>query len=182
LINKKSPNDDGEGLWEVAGVVEGTVAARAGVRKGDKIIRYQLKRTNSMKRAGAANDDDTSLVMVTTDDFKQARWTFSQLPTQSLPTHPAQVYSSVTALLLSIFAWFAFPYLTKDGATLALVLTLYPACRFLLEWIRTDEGSQFGTAFTISQLVSVGIITGVVALWIYVLTRSQNRVLATVDI
>jgi len=146
------------------------------VRKGDKIVRFQLAGTNSMKRA-EVNDDDSKLVMITTDDFKQAYWTFSQLPTKSLPTHPAQVYSSVTALLLCIFAWFAFPYLTKDGATLALVLTLYPVCRFLLEWIRIDEGSQFGTAFTISQLISVGLVTGVVALWVYVLTRSQNRVM-----
>lgn len=178
LIDESSPGDDvelGEGTWQVAKVAKGTIAEEAGVREGDKVIRFQLASTNSMRRAEVSSDDSSVLVKITTHDLKQAYWTFPQLPSKSLPTHPAQVYSSITALLLCAVAWFAFPYLTRDGATLALVLTLYPICRFLLEWIRIDESSQFGTALTISQIVSVGIVVSVLGLWGFVLTRSKNR-------
>ncbi len=59
---------------------------------------------------------------------------------------------------------------------LALMLILYPAGRFLLEIIRTDESGQFGTALTISQWVSIGMIVVGFGLLIYV--RSKTPTLA----
>jgi len=183
MVSVERPDGEGandedaedESTWEVTNVVAGTIAYEAGVRKGDKVVRYQVARMNQMKRAENAGDDNAILVALKTKNLKLAYWTFPDLPTKSLPTHPAQVYSSITALLLCALAWFAFPFLHKEGAVLALVLTLYPISRFLLEWIRIDEISQFGTALTISQLFSVGIAVGAGCLWVYVLTLSKNR-------
>lgn len=39
-----------------------------------------------------------------------------------------------------------------------MMLIIYPMGRFLLEYIRSDEMSQLGTGFTISQLISFGSI------------------------
>ncbi|MFT7631977.1 MAG: phosphatidylglycerol:prolipoprotein diacylglycerol transferase, partial [Mariniblastus sp.] len=44
------------------------------------------------------------------------------------------------------------------GEVFALMLILYSIGRFMMELIRQDELGQFGTPFTISQLVSFGTI------------------------
>ena len=60
---------------------------------------------------------------------------------------------------------------------LALMLTLYPVTRFLLEMVRRDEQFVFGSEMTIAQNVSLLSLVGAVVLWIYV-ARGQ-RPLAT---
>ena len=50
----------------------------------------------------------------------------------------------------------------------ALLITVHPLSRFLLEMIRSDEPGRFGTGLTIAQLMSIGILACGVALWIYI--------------
>lgn len=158
----------------VVRVAEGSVAAEAGVKEGDR-VRFEHASGNLIMRAGATEDRISVLASVVTMDGTAAYWTFPQLPTRSLPTHPAQIYSSITALLLCAVAWFAYPFLEKHGGTMALVLTLYPISRFLLEWVRVDEGAQFGTTLTISQLVSFGIAACGIGLFAYVTWKGEAR-------
>lgn len=99
--------------------------------------------------------------------------TFS-LP-RSQPIHPTQIYSAINASVLAALLWVAYPHRGRDGAIIALLLTLYPVTRFLLEMIRTDEPSVliggFNTGMTISQLVSLGIVIFAMGLWFFILRQ-----------
>ena len=99
-----------------------------------------------------------------------------QLP-RSKPIQPTQIYSAINATLLAALLWVAYPFRQRDGVIIALLLTLYPISRFLLEAIRTDEPGRFGTGMTISQLVSLGIAALAIGLWIYIFQRPAALVL-----
>lgn len=81
-----------------------------------------------------------------------------EVPWRSLPVHPSQIYSSVNAFFVFLFLWCYFPRRRHDGEIIGMMLIIYPMGRFLLEYIRSDEMSQLGTGFTISQLISFGSI------------------------
>jgi phosphatidylglycerol:prolipoprotein diacylglycerol transferase len=83
----------------------------------------------------------------------------------SLPIHPAQVYAAVDAALLALLAIAFTPLARRDGQVFALVLTLHPIARLLLEAIRVDEPPALGTPFSISQLVSLVLVALGAALW-----------------
>jgi prolipoprotein diacylglyceryltransferase len=54
----------------------------------------------------------------------------------------------------------------REGELIALLLTIYPAMRFLEECIRTDEAGIFGTGMTISQNVSLILLAIAAGLWL----------------
>ena len=82
---------------------------------------------------------------------------------RSLPLHPTQIYSSLSAGLLALLTWAFYPYRRWNGEVLALGWMLYPITRFLVEFLRGDEPGQLGTSLTISQLISIGLVaSGVV--------------------
>ena len=91
----------------------------------------------------------------------------SNLPARSRPVHPTQIYSSINAALLCCVALAFHPFRRRHGQVFVLSLTLYAVTRFVIELIRSDEGDFFAT-LTISQNVSVLMIMGVIALWIYI--------------
>ena len=85
----------------------------------------------------------------------------------SLPVHPAQLYAAFDAAMLAVLACLASatPLARRDGQVFALVLTLHPISRLLLEAIRVDEPPALGTPLSISQLVSLVLLTLAAALW-----------------
>ena len=93
---------------------------------------------------------------------------------RSLPVHPTQVYSAVNALLLCGLLLAAYPFRTRDGETFALMATLYPISRFMIEIIRTDESAVLATEMSISQIVSLLIVVGIVCLWVFLFTRPRG--------
>lgn len=107
-------------------------------------------------------------VGTTSGERRQIRYTAAEVRERSLPVHPTQVYSTVNAALLACVLWLFYPLRRRDGEVTALMLTLYPIARFLLEIIRTDESPIFGTGLSISQNVSLLILVAVAGLWIYV--------------
>ena len=54
----------------------------------------------------------------------------------------------------------------------------YPITRFSLEYLRGDEMGQFGTSFTISQWVSVGLFCGGLVYLFWLSRRPQTVTLA----
>lgn len=90
---------------------------------------------------------------------------------RSLPVHPTQLYSAINAGLLGWFLWLYYPRRRRDGEVAALLLTIYPVGRFLLEIIRTDESAFFGTGLSISQNVSLLLLGLMAPTWAYLLTR-----------
>jgi len=89
----------------------------------------------------------------------------------SLPVHPAQLYAAIDALILAALAVCCTPLFRRDGAVFALVLTLHPISRLLLEAIRVDEQPALGTPFSISQLVSFVLLGLAGGLWWWLLRR-----------
>jgi len=83
----------------------------------------------------------------------------------SRPLHPAQLYAALDAALLAVLAVVFTPLKRRDGEVFALVLTLHPLSRILLESIRVDEPPALGTPFSISQIVSIGLLLAASALW-----------------
>lgn len=91
------------------------------------------------------------------------RGLITEASSRSLPVHPAQIYSAMNAAVLVLLTWAYYPYRRRDGEVLALGWLAYPVSRFVVEFLRGDEGGQFGTMLTISQWVSVGLFaTGMV--------------------
>jgi len=83
----------------------------------------------------------------------------------SLPVHPAQLYAALDAAILAGLAVAFTPVARRDGEVFALVLTLHPISRILLEAIRIDEAPALGTPLSISQLISLVMLTAAGLLW-----------------
>lgn len=91
----------------------------------------------------------------------------------SLPVHPAQLYAAIDAALLAALAIAFTPVARRQGEVFALVLTLHPISRILLEAIRIDEPPAFGTPFSISQLVSLALLVLALPLWWWIARRGS---------
>jgi phosphatidylglycerol:prolipoprotein diacylglycerol transferase len=108
---------------------------------------------------------------------RHSPWVIDALPPRSLPVHPTQIYSAIDALVLGLVLWFFYPFRRHDGEVIALMLTLHPISRFLLEVVRTDEGGALGTPFTISQLVGFLFLAIALLLWIFIERRPAGSAL-----
>jgi phosphatidylglycerol---prolipoprotein diacylglyceryl transferase len=73
----------------------------------------------------------------------------------TMSLHPTQLYSSLNAVILFFLTNAYFYYRPRNGAVIALSAFTYSITRFTIEFLRDDELPQFGTPFTISQLLSI---------------------------
>jgi phosphatidylglycerol:prolipoprotein diacylglycerol transferase len=152
----------------VAYVAPQSPASSAGVRVGDVIAKISGKVVSSLNDAQRQLSKSEVAVEIEFADGDIKRWTLSQFPARSAPVHPAQIYAALDAGLLALLLWVFYPFRRHDGEVTALMFTLHPLSRFLLEIVRVDEGGQFGTGLTISQWVSIGLFLVGLALWWYV--------------
>ena len=87
-----------------------------------------------------------------------------------LPVLPTQIFSSLLALLLCgtllVLGRLRF-YQQRSGLVFASFMMLYAGGRFMIEFLRNDEGSFFGTGLTIAQNVSIMFFLGGVVLCAY---------------
>ena len=95
---------------------------------------------------------------------------------RSLPVHPTQLYSTIDALILCFLLLCYDRFRRRDGELTALMMTIYPITRFLIENIRTDEAAIWGTGLHISQNISLGILAVAICLWIYILRGRRTGV------
>ena len=84
-------------------------------------------------------------------------------------------------MLLCFFLWTYYPKRRRDGEVTALLLSIYPVVRFLIEIIRIDEPSVSGTGMSISQNISLLMLVAVLGLWIYVLRQPKGSALPLND-
>ena len=75
----------------------------------------------------------------------------------SLPVHPTQLYSAIDGVLLLLLLSAYYPLRRRDGEVMALLMVTYPITRFLIEYLRNDEGI-FWFGLTISQNISVFLL------------------------
>ena len=93
----------------------------------------------------------------------------------TLPVHPAQLYAAIDAAILAGLALVFTPFARRDGEVFALVLTLHPVSRIVLELIRVDEPPALGTPLSISQLISLGLLVAAGGLWWWVSTQPPKE-------
>jgi prolipoprotein diacylglyceryltransferase len=77
--------------------------------------------------------------------------------------------------LICLFLLTLEPFLPLNGYLFATWITVYPPARFLLEVIRTDEGSFAGTGLTISQNMSLVLSLLAIGFWVYLWRRKTDR-------
>ncbi len=162
----------------ILAVAEGSAAAEAGLEPG-----YRLQRINGLAvdDAGVAHrllagafEHKRQLSIDVADQGRHRLLAISPLPDHSLAVHPTQVYSAVNAALLCLLLLAFHPFRRRDGETFALMLTVYPIARYLLEIIRTDESGALGTALSISQNVSLALLACTAVLWYYILRQPRG--------
>jgi phosphatidylglycerol:prolipoprotein diacylglycerol transferase len=125
-----------------------------------------------------AHETGSTLVVTTTASPHAAQWTITPPLARSHPIHPTQLYGAVSALLLCLLLLAYDPFARRDGQLIALLLTLYPICRFLLECIRIDEPGVLGTPLHTAQVVSLLALAAAAGLWLHILRRPPGRAFA----
>ena len=83
---------------------------------------------------------------------------------RACPFHPTQLYSTIDALILCFLLLAYDRFRRRDGELTALMLTVYPITRFLIEKLRDDEAAKLGTGLHISQIISLGLLPVAVCL------------------
>ena len=91
----------------------------------------------------------------------------------SLPLHPTQIYSAIDAFVLFILLSAYYPLRRRDGEVMGLLMITYPVTRFLIEWLRNDEGVFFA-GLTISQNISIVLLLVRIRLLVLALTPASN--------
>lgn len=167
-----------EGKITVLEVQPDSPAAKAGIEQGD--VLEKLAGTSVANVDSASGVFHTALSEGRTLPVKMAGKAEVVLPAQTLPprslgVHPTQLYSAVNAALLAWLLWSYYPLRRRDGEVFALLITIYPVARFLLERIRIDESSFMGTGLSISQNVSLVLLAAAMALWVYLSRQPRER-------
>lgn len=157
-------------------VVEaGSPAERAGLKVGEVVQAIAGRRV-------ATSDEAREAIFVAfrnrhlplslqTDAGSRSIAPLPGLTAHSRPTHPAQLYAAFDALLLTLLLLAFDPLKRRAGETFALLLSVHAVSRFLLEIVRIDEPSVFGTGLSISQNISVAMLLAGVGLFVYLERR-----------
>ena len=173
--------EEKNGAIVVAYVAPNCPAKQRGLKVGDELDAINTVAVSDLAQARAALAMKTELpnkhfsYAVRKKGGEVIWWEVPQAPVRSVPVHPTQLYSAIDAGLLALVLWLAWPFRRRDGEIFALLITLHPISRILLEVIRSDEQGFWGTALTISQWLSIGILAAAGVLWWYVETNSKNQ-------
>jgi phosphatidylglycerol---prolipoprotein diacylglyceryl transferase len=162
----------------IASVAMGSAAAKAGLATGDVITHINDYPVASVSEAEQVLSQEFGtrqpLKLQLAAGDNRVDLPAADPPARSNPVHPAQIYSSIDAGLLAWLLWAYYPFRRRDGEVIALLLTIHPISRFMLEIIRTDEPAVWGTGLSISQNISILIFVVAVGLWIYVLNQPRR--------
>lgn len=169
-----------EDLPAITAVEPSSLAEAQGLKAGDKLQAVNGRKVDTVEDAqlrllGASRSGDP--IEITTEGKPAVRYALTPLPAWSGPIHPTQIYQSIDALILCLFLLAYAPFRRRDGELLALLLTLYPINRFLMEFIRTDEPGMWRTHLTIGQVSSLLLLATAVGLWLYILRRPEKSTL-----
>lgn len=174
-----SVGQDATGRPIVRWVDADSAAATAGLKVGDVVARWSSSSgvsSGTIQREMYESWAARSPLILHLATGQQITLPAPAPRARSLPVHPTQIYSAINAGLLAGLLWVVYPLRRRDGEVFALLLTIYPISRFVLEVIRIDEPAVFGTGMSISQNFSIAIIVAVIGLWYY-LSKQPRGVL-----
>lgn len=171
----------------VTAVERGMVAEKAGLKAGDEIlsvnglpVRTQAELRIALLTAGVEEknwdrvEEDANISMSGKSTYtlnvrrpsNGEQLKFTLRPSDSLPLHPTQLYSTISNFLMFLALAAYYPYRRHDGAVIALMAIGYSIYRFLVEFLRYDE-TPLMDGLTISQNISLLLFVGGIAVWIY---------------
>ncbi len=147
-------------------------AARAGLKPGDRlqsINGYELSNAQMPFRAGGslpAARQPLHIVRGQSEavDYDPGR---RRRPSAACRCIRRRSTASSKAWLLCLLLLVFDRFRRRDGELFALMMSIYPVTRFLIEGLRTDEGPVLGTGMSISQNVSLLMLICAAALWFY---------------
>ncbi len=158
----------------VSEVRRGSPEYAAGIRVGQRIASVSGRSVETIGQLRTLLDEHCDRAWLSIGLVGQAQSVLVSLDRplpRSLPVHPTQLYSTIDALILCLLLLAYDPFRRRDGALTALMMTVEPITRFLIEGIRTDEKAIWGTPFTISQNISLAFLIVAIGLWFYILRR-----------
>ncbi|MGW8257837.1 MAG: prolipoprotein diacylglyceryl transferase family protein, partial [Thermoguttaceae bacterium] len=155
-------------------------AARAGLKPGELLLKINGYACANVKEAYECILQSVAykLPLKIETASKECLLPTGDLAPRSLPVHPTQIYSSIGAFILCVLLLASEPFLRRDGALFALLVSIYSVSRFLIEILRTDEAPKFGTGMTISQNISIVLFVFAAGLWVYILMRAPGKFFA----
>jgi phosphatidylglycerol:prolipoprotein diacylglycerol transferase len=163
--------EGGGGGALVADVEPHSAAAERGIKRGDRLLLIQGQPTPHAQDAErvllGVTQPGEEISIMTAGSPVLKHWKLPPQREWTLPIHPAQLYSTLDGLLICLFLLAYTPFRRRDGEVLALLMTIYPVTRFLIEIIRTDEAAVFHTQLSISQNVSLVVLLAAAGLWFY---------------
>ncbi len=176
-------------------VEKGSPAEKRGLRAGQTLLKIgmsSLRSGETVKDALTVDAAQRALVELYRDGPWLAarvaepgqkpvlvRWPATGPPAHGIAIHPTQLYSTIDAMVLCLFLLAYGPFARRDGEVIAMLLTVHPMARFLMEMIRTDEPKDWsigGLHLSLFQVVCLGIVAGAVVLWAYILSRPPGKV------
>lgn len=166
---------DQNGRPFIADVAADSAAAMQGLSAGNHIVSINGSRVKSLNDVYATFLGSPTNFVIQTDQHGLFEISIATLPARTLSVHPTQIYSAINAVFLCLFLMAYYPYRRRDGEVIALCLTIYPVARILIEMIRSDANIAF--ELTISQIVSIGLLTGIVGLWLYLFRQTPGSAL-----
>ncbi len=103
--------------------------------------------------------------------------TFPATSGDMLPRHPTQAYEMLALLaIFAILTWYYNRPGRADGLVMVWYGYLYGVARFLIEYVRDDDrGGVFLGHFSISQVVSLGVIAGAMVAHLLLLAYHRRR-------
>ncbi len=168
--------EEQDGRIVVAYVAPGSPAEGSKLQVGEELNAIngeEVADLESARKLLASSRGGTFAVRTSDDDVRW--WHAPPLPARSVPVHATQLYAAIDAGLLAWVLWLAYPFRRRDGEIFALLVTIHPISRIVLEVIRSDEQGFLGSPLTISQWIGLGILTAACVLWWYVETNPKNR-------
>jgi phosphatidylglycerol:prolipoprotein diacylglycerol transferase len=170
-------NSDPKTEPRVQSVAPGSPAALAGLRAGDRlesINEQALPATGWAWSALQTAFEGEQPLRIDVAGPRTVTIPAVKPRARSLPVQPTQIYSTIDGLLLCLLLVCYAPFRRRDGEVFALLMSIYPVTRFLVESLRSDEAAVFGTGLTISQNVSLMLLICAAALWFYVLRQPKG--------
>lgn len=83
-----------------------------------------------------------------------------------VPVHPTQLYESFFLILIFMLLLYVKRRKLFEGAVLVTYLGFYGVARFIVETFRADDRGFYLGAFSVSQLISIGIVATAIIAWL----------------
>lgn len=161
----------------VLAVVPDSPAGRAGLKKDDRLVGINAFAIQATGHAYMAIEEamrDERPLKIRLKDRPAITVPAVAPPMRSLPVQPSQPLSTIDALLLCLLLLAYEPFRRRDGEMFAIMMSIYPVTRFLIEGLRTDEAAVLGTGMSIAQCVSILLLACAAALWAYILRQPKG--------